>query len=399
MNIKNYIYLTITFPLMLLALVGCSKDDDDTSDTRMPISFSGLGSEEITRAGEVSLSEYITDFTVYGINGTVNAGSFTRKFVVFPDYQVWYTANSANTTSSNSSNWEYVGTNKNSVEQTIKYWDEKTDCHYFWAVGDASKDINKVVDTNGNGLVDKLSVDVNNVDVKDRKKSLYYSDPKCVDKSDYNKPVQLTFHDFASKIRVGFYESVEQPSQTENSGKLYKVTGLQFFGIDEKDGSFTTPASENVCLKGDFVQSGTVDITYDYTNMVANASVTSNINKVKCSFGTLSSEVSVDHPLTTSSANALFATNGDEQYTYVIPHDNKKGLTIKCNVKVESDTNWQPLYATVPATYTNWLPNHSYTYIFKIVSAKDQTIIMLDDVLIDNWRKGGSQDEDEWRNW
>lgn len=384
----------MAFPLMLLALVGCSKDDDDTSDTRMPISFSGLGSEEITRAGEVSLSEYITDFTVYGINGNVNGESFSKKFDVFPDYQVWYTANSANTTSSNSSNWEYVGTNKNSVEQTIKYWDEKTACHYFWAVGDASKEITKKLDANG--LVTKLSVYVKNVDVKDRKNSLYYSDPKRVVKEDYNKPVQLSFHDFASKIRIGFYESVEQPSQTENSGKLYKVTGLQFFGIN--DGSFTTTASENVCLKGDFVQSGTVDITYDYTNMVANASVTPNINKVnKCSFGTLNG-VSDTTPLTTSSANALFATNGGEQYTYVIPYNNTKGLTIKCNVKVESDSDWQPLYATVPATYTNWQPNHSYTYIFKIVSAKDQTIIMLDDVLIDNWLKGGSQD-DEWKNW
>lgn len=386
----------MAFPLMLLALVGCSKDDDDTSDTRMPISFSGLGSEEITRAGEVSLSEYITDFTVYGINGMGNNNeSFSKKFIVFPDYQVWYTANSANTTSSNSSNWEYVGKNQKGEEQTIKYWDEKTNCHYFWAVGDASKAITKEPD---DGLVTKLSVDVNNVDVKDRKKSLYYSDPKCVGNADYNKPVQLTFHDFASKIRVGFYESVEQPSQTENSGKLYKVTGLQFFGID--DGSFTTTASENVCLKGDFVQSGTVDITYDYSNMVANASVTpSNINKVnKCSFGTLNG-VSETTPLTTSSANALFATNGGEQYTYVIPYNNKEGLTIKCNVKVESDSDWQSLYATVPATYTNWLPNHSYTYIFKIVSAKDQTIIMLDDVLIDNWRKGGYQDEDEWKNW
>lgn len=387
----------MAFPLMLLALVGCSKDDDDTSDTRMPISFSGLGSEEITRAGEVSLSEYITDFTVYGINGNVNGESFSKKFDVFPDYQVWYTANSANTTSSNSSNWEYVGTNKNSVEQTIKYWDEKTNCHYFWAVGDASKAIAKEPD---DGLVATLSIkNVTLGDIRVRKKSLYYSDPKCVGNADYNKPVQLSFHDFASKIRVGFYESVEQPSQTENSGKLYKVTGLQFFGIDDY-GAFTASApSDTVWLKGNFVQSGTVDISYDYTNMVANASVTSIINKVDtCSFGTLNG-VSETTPLTTSSANALFATNGDEQYTYVIPHDNKKGLTIKCNVKVESDSDWQSLYATVPATYTNWLPNHSYTYIFKIVSAKDQTIIMLDDVFVENWQKGGSQEEDEWRNW
>ncbi|MDO4992689.1 MAG: hypothetical protein Q4E26_06990, partial [Prevotellaceae bacterium] len=284
MNIKNYIYLTMAFPLMLLALVGCSKDDDDTSDTRMPISFSGLGSEGITRAGEVSLSEYITDFTVYGINGNVNGESFSKKFIVFPDYQVWYTANSANTTSSNSSNWEYVGKNLKGDEQTIKYWDEKTDRHYFWAVGNASKDINKVVDANRNGLIDTLSVGITNDDVKDRKKSLYYSDPKCVDKSDYNKPVQLTFHDFASKIRIGFYESVEQPSQTENSGKLYKVTGLQFFGIND-DGAFAASApSDNVWLKGNFVQSGTVDISYDYTNMVANASVENMTEEGKCSF-------------------------------------------------------------------------------------------------------------------
>ena len=130
--------------LFLFAFVACTSDEDGTSDNRLPITFS-CSEDGVTRA-EVSLSEFISDFKVYGINGDIsgsgNAATFTKKNTVFPDYQVWHTENLANTTSTNTANWEYVGTVEGaygSEEQTIKYWDEKHDGHYFWAIGDFSK--------------------------------------------------------------------------------------------------------------------------------------------------------------------------------------------------------------------------------------------------------------------
>lgn len=389
---------------MLLALVGCSKDDDSTSDTSLPISFSCSGEGEVTRAGDVALNEYIKDFTVYGINGTVDdAGTFTKKFTVFPNYQVWYTENSANTTSSNSSNWEYVGTDKNGNEQTIKYWDEKTQRHYFWAVGDASYQTQQVID---NGLAKKFTVYNVSLDaVKDDKKCLYYSDPVLVEKSNYNKPVQLSFHRFASKIRVGFYEDVEQAA----NDKLYHVTGLQFFDVFVNtngeaefytESSVGSPMSNKVCLKGEFVENAQVDINYSYEGATpaANAVIGNESNQTKLMeyFGTLN--VSEDTPLPTSSATALFAMNGDSQYTTVMPYSNTSGLTMKCYVKVDKDSSWQTLYASVPASYTNWLPNHSYTYIFKIVTKLGNGAIELADVRVDEWKAGESQQE-YWHNW
>ena len=132
-------------PLMLLTFVGCTKDDDDnTSAQRLPITFSCYDGGAVTRSGEeVSLSEFISDFKVYGVNGDITGSGdeavFVKKNTVFPNYQVWHTENMANTTSTNTSNWEYVGTAMDGEEQTIKYWDEKHVGHYFWAIGNYSK--------------------------------------------------------------------------------------------------------------------------------------------------------------------------------------------------------------------------------------------------------------------
>ena len=128
--------------LFLFAFVACTSDEDGNSDNRLPITFS-CSEDGVTRA-EVSLSEFISDFKVYGINGDIsgsgNAATFTKKNTVFPDYQVWHTENLANTTSTNTANWEYVGTVEGaygSEEQTIKYWDEKRDGHCITNLGRA----------------------------------------------------------------------------------------------------------------------------------------------------------------------------------------------------------------------------------------------------------------------
>ena len=124
---RRYILYVVYVPFMLLTFVGCTKDDDDnTSAQRLPITFSCYDGGAVTRSGEeVSLSEFISDFKVYGVNGDITGEGaeavFVKKNTVFPNYQVWHTENMANTTSTNTSNWEYVGTAMDGEEQTIKY--------------------------------------------------------------------------------------------------------------------------------------------------------------------------------------------------------------------------------------------------------------------------------------
>ena len=227
--------------LFLFAFVACTSDEDGNSDNRLPITFS-CSEDGVTRA-EVSLSEFISDFKVYGINGDIsgsgNAATFTKKNTVFPDYQVWHTENLANTTSTNTANWEYVGIVEGasgSEEQTIKYWDEKRDGHYFWAIGDFSK--RGGYDYTESTLPDPHVIEVENItqmDVQDDSKCLYFTKPKYVPKSKYGQPVTLTFLRYCSRIRIGFYEDITQ----SGGDKRYKVVGVDFYRVND-DGTFNT---------------------------------------------------------------------------------------------------------------------------------------------------------------
>ena len=187
---RKYISNIALLPLLILTLVGCTKEDDDNTLQRLPITFSCSDDGVVTRAGEVGLSEFISDFKVYGINGDIsgsgNEAVFTKKNTVFPNYQVWHTENMANTTSTNTANWEYVGTVESS-EQTIKYWDDKHDGHYFWAIGDYSQ--NGGFDYASTTLPDNIVIEnLTLADVSDASKCLYFTSPKYVPEAEYGRP-------------------------------------------------------------------------------------------------------------------------------------------------------------------------------------------------------------------
>ena len=400
--------------LFLFAFVACTSDEDGNSDNRLPITFS-CSEDGVTRA-EVSLSEFISDFKVYGINGDIsgsgNAATFTKKNTVFPDYQVWHTENLANTTSTNTANWEYVGIVEGasgSEEQTIKYWDEKRDGHYFWAIGDFSK--SGGYDYTESTLPDPHVIEVENItqmDVQDDSKCLYFTKPKYVPKSKYGQPVTLTFLRYCSRIRIGFYEDITQ----SGGDKRYKVVGVDFYRVND-DGTFNTNElpTTNVCLRGNFVNEGKVRLTYtnasfkggdNIDNVTTETVPVENGASKYMDFGVLNIAGTQSGVLPTSSSEALFTTNNGSQYTKVLPYNNTEGLTLQCDILVrnqnKSQFTQQNVLASIPAHYTNWQPNQSYTYIFKIVTTPDGAAIILANVEVESWKSDGLI-EDEWHNW
>lgn len=400
--------------LFLFAFVACTSDEDGNSDNRLPITFS-CSEDGVTRA-EVSLSEFISDFKVYGINGDIsgsgNSATFTKRNTVFPNYQVWHTENMANTTSTNTANWEYVGTVEGasgSEEQTIKYWDEKRDGHYFWAIGDFSK--RGGYDYTESTLPDPHVIEVENitqVDVQDDSKCLYFTKPKYVPKSKYGQPVTLTFLRYCSRVRIGFYEDITQ----SGGDKRYKVVGVDFYRVND-DGTFNTNElpTTNVCLRGNFVNEGKVRLTYtnasfkggdNIDNVTTETVPLENGTSKYMNFGVLNIAGTQSGALPTSSSQALFTTNNGLQYTKVMPYNNTEGLTLQCDILVrnqnESQYTQQNVMASIPAHYTNWQPNQSYTYIFKIVTTPDGAAIILANVEVESWKSDGLI-EDEWHNW
>ena len=409
--------LSLFFFLSFL-LFSCTSDEDSTSTNRMPITFSCSDSEVMTRSGDVSLSEYITDFKVYGVNGDISGSgddaTFIKKNTVFPNYQVWHTENMANTTSTNTSNWEYVGTVEGAMgseEQVIKYWDDKHDGHYFWAIGDFSQSGGYTYTESA--IPNPHVIEIDNLTqekIQDDKQCLYFTKPKYVPKSEYGQPVKLTFMRYCSRIRIGFYEDIAQHHEGD---KQMKVIAVNFYKV-KADGTFNTNEipTPNVSLKGDFVNSGKVRLTYTNASFkggsnvddVATETIPAESGKVNnMNFGVLNIAGTQSGALPTFSSQALFTTTSNgEQYTKVMPHNNEDGLTLQCDILVrnqnESQYTQQYVMASIPAYYTNWQPNQSYTYIFKIVTTPDGAAIILANVEVEGWKSDGEA-EAEWHNW
>lgn len=397
------ILILALLPLMLLALVGCNpNDDNNASDESMPISFACSDAGAVTRAGEQSeglpLHRFITDFFVYGINGKVAAdGSFTKRTngTVFPNYKVQYAANSAHTTSSNSSDWEYVGIDG----QTIKFWDKEQDVHYFWAVGQSDKGDFESPVTAADGRVSSLELTSVISDGK-----TFYTDPIIVSKINYGNPVPLRFKSVEARIRIGFYEALE-------SGGDDVVSAIYFYKEQDEDDMSTDGWASTLdkddaaepFLKGLFTDKVNATITYSYPTTGA---PTATLEAEPAEGATTSSflslhsfDVSAEHPLSNDSKNPTYANNGE--YISVLPYDNTQGLTIKCDYDVLSGGTGSPItvegkYATIPAAYCHWQSNMAYTYIFKITEGG---AIVLTDVRVDNWAEGAQTLPLEWHNW
>ncbi len=351
-----------------LLSAGCSSsvdtpDNPDTpGDREYSISFgTSGGAEEVTRAGtSVGLETLgIKQILVYGyktLNGNIQN--------VMPGYTLNYIENSANTTTSNTSDWEYVGqgTDYMGKEQEIKYWDGNSTDYRFFAVLPTYKDnlrydgaavnASTEMSTTGNfsmtftGLEymthtsDGKYYDRKGEEVEEKNIPMYgtlwQGDPATY----YKTPVSLSFVKPYASVRLVFIRP--EGTSTTVLGKDGVTESYITFG--PKDGSTLTG-------------NGEVNVNWAMNGSRETATATA---------GTVT--------LPTMTLNPLKLENQETRYQawpeYLMIPTSTTGDFL-CTVKIytvnsEGTDVFDKRTAVIPAAYMQWKPGYQYTYVFKI---------------------------------
>lgn len=386
-----------------LTLASCSSNDFvgdngpnelQNGNVENDIRFSS-GTTALTRAdlyGSAAATKLNNKFVVYGIKHVSAEGATaTNDAVVFNNFQVAYTASTAGTTASNSSDWEYVGLqayDATPTSQGIKYWDYSADNGYtFYAF--SSSDISYPKVTSDLVQVTKTTADGTSlynkgyeVTVKDGAtlNNLYFSDRVEVPENKYGNTVSLTFRNIGAKVRFGFYETIPG----------YKVQIDKFYIDEDAAAPATAPVVSFANMKD-----GKTDGFYASLQNVK-TSVDQTINVTYYDAGTVINRPKVSNPtggydyhiklgngvigtdLATSSASPTWTDGG--AYTPVFPFEgNTNPLLLKLDFTMTSeDGNGDIIHvygarAIVPAEYVQWKGNFAYTYIFKISDKSNGT--------------------------
>ena len=368
------------------------------------ISF-GAGSSAMTRAnfyGATAAGKLGNKFVVYGTkHEAAETNTAANDKVVYNNFQVAYTANTAGTTESNTSGWEYVGLqayDATPTSQGIKYWDYSAENgHTFYAFSSSdisfpktSSDKIQVTKVTSDGtslynkgyeLVVKLNANLNN---------LYFSDRVPVAKSDYEKTVSFTFRNLGAKLRVGFYETI--PGYKVKIDKFYidedataAVTTFPAMNNGKDDGYFYA-ALQNV-KNATATLNQTLNVTY-YDETTA----TQVINRPKVTnpgagynyylkLGSGSGLINTD--LKTTSSDPTWVCD----YVPVYPFEgNNHPLLLKLDFTMTAEDGSPDVIhvkgarAVVPAEYVQWKSNFAYTYIFKISDKSNGTTGTVDPI-------------------
>ena len=370
--------------------VGNTEAQQSVNESQSVINFSG-GADRITRAtSNTGTVAQMLDgqFKIYGVK-KVN-DSYTNVFV---NYAVW---NSNTKTTSNpdggttegsrtqeENGWEYVGDAGSHFSgfgtQTIKYWDYSATNYHFVAGSPVasftynltSGDITSATVT---GLAGHITANLTsgsgtalNTD------PVYIADPVNVAKVDYNKEVTFSFTRMQTFVRVGVYETIPG----------YHISSINFYEHDASGWKTTPNSAGNIILasteadyfRGANAENGKATVTYNWSTLKYSYELT-GLTEARNWFGGQLSD-----PLATNSTDAvakLYGTDkdmGETGYFAVIPSKEDldvKPILIKCDyVLTSDDTSGETITvkgatAAIPAAFTKWNPNTSYTYLFKI---------------------------------
>lgn len=418
-----------------LALAGCSSDDflgdgsgNGQNSANSMITFGGETGKILRAANDdkkgAEAAELLgNNFVVVGFKGSKTDAANNENYA-FDHYNVNYVNGTANTTESNTENWEYVnqnmevrGAGKSLAEkaklQTIKYWDHSCKSYDFiaFSMGKGHTDAGATTYAKPTA-VDKanlasaaytLTGDVNTLG------ECYISDMKTVLEKDYSKQaVAMSFRHLTSKVRIALYETVPG----------YVISDVKFYDTAENGTS-----SDNGTLFGIFNNKGTLTIYFPTTG-TANAS-NSDYNKAHVSFkaddteGTVSKkdfgkvkynnqkEDQISEGTTYLSQNAAtpsYCGTPANYYQTVLPAEgNSQPANLRIDYKLTATDgtgeviNVKGATATVPAKYTEWKSGYAYTYIFKISqntngstggTSTGLTAISFDAVVIDDEKNG-----------
>lgn len=351
------------------------------------ISFN-LNTPAVTRAnktGAEAAAELNNAFVVGGFKGAESVATT----VVFDNYNVEYTANSANTTTSNTKNWEYVELDVNPLasiyhsgegdKQTIKYWDYSQAQYDFiaYSLGTGGATATAITPSTATSSTDGAYTLTGTTA---KLKTVHISDLETVLNANYNEPVTLRFRKLTSKVRMALYETVPG----------YSVKDVKFYTSDAaiSGGSSSTTAA---LYAGSSVlpTEGTYTVYFPTVNSSDPASdknkahvafTTSTATQTNQTFGALTSNYTTAEKYETPGASylgrasnaATFAGTAAPYYQDVLPLETGTALTLKVDYTLQSIDGTNETIkvvgakAVVPAIYAQWKPGYAYTYIFKI---------------------------------
>lgn len=421
-----------------LALAGCSSDDflgdgsgNGQNSANSMITFGGetgkiLRAANDDKKGAEAAGLLDKNFVVVGFKGSKTDAANNENYA-FDHYNVNYVDNTANTTESNTANWEYVnqnmevrGAGKSLAEkaklQTIKYWDHSCDSYDFIAFSMGKGHTGTPATTYAiPTAVDKdklataaytLTGDVNTLG------ECYISDMKTVLEKDYNKKaVAMSFRHLTSKVRIALYETVPG----------YVISDVKFYDVAENG----TP-SDNGTLFGTFNNKGTLTVYFPTTGTanegnsdhnkahVSFEAATTDGTVSKKEFGTVNYNNQVEGEilektgyLSQTASTPSYCGDAKEYYQTVLPAEgNSQPANLRIDYKLTATDgtgeviNVKGATATVPAKYTEWKSGYAYTYIFKISqntngstggTSTGLTAISFDAVVIDDEANGLQQ--------
>ena len=315
------------------------------------ITFSGNEGEEqtvtrapMTRAG-TPLSEKATSFKVWGhksMDYDEDTGAYSSDQTVFPGYTVNWYSNSAGTTTSNSSNWEYVMPGP--PAQTIKFWDWSARAYRFYAVTGEAYDADEDGVWDDNEYKSSATASAHSISLQTNVAAmnntpyftrLWFStgkQPEYADKQ-FGKPVVLEFLKPYACVRFIFKY-------------VFPREGILLDHVSFKPSDGTTPIARK----------GTGTISYPLTGTAIKESYDPTVDT---SAGALTA-FTVDYD-PEDDGKVYPAPLTEDGWYIVAPNNHQDSYTLSADINAEAKT------AVVPAEFMQWLPGYSYTYIFKIL--------------------------------
>lgn len=324
--------------VLLMGLMGCSGEETgevSQPETGTAIVFAAEQQKEqaVTRAG-TPLKNYVQQFKVYGFKNMSgdDTNGYSDLQQVFPGYTVKWQDNSAATSTTNSSGWEYLNQQAlGQTEQTIKYWDWSAAAYRFFAVTDLKVSGEFVGDDGAYEVTYRVDAEEDDVPYYSH---LWFSTGQLPTYSDkqFGRPVQLVFIKPLSIVRFMFtFENPDDKLYTELTEKDFRPT-----------------------LGGTIKRSGKVHVTYPLTGTAADAKETFRSDAESSGLVAFTQDYY-------ESDDAYINVTEKPSTTYaVLPVTDQGNYTLSLYV------NGEPQECEVPAIYMNWLPGYTYTYIFKI---------------------------------
>lgn len=369
---------------LAICLLSCSSPEQD--DLLIPeplkgsISFGGNSGTwqdaPTTRANkETGLETISKSFKVWGYKtiGGNNTGGFDHYQNVMDGYLVNWTQQTANPTSSNTADWEYVGI----ANQTIKYWDYSATSYRFFAYSipttaagnSTAPSFSGPLTTEGSTNLhasfsipfnyDKDATNVSTPYISD----LWLSDNQNFENRKYGACVKLTFAPIITKVRFKFnYQAESQVS----------ITNISFRNVND----VPSPTSGNII------------ITYPITGMDTQASY------IWETTGTETELINFTIPYE-EEGDLNHQTTTRKKWYFVPPLGDSK-TTQQSAYIITADINGKKATATVPAEFMQWKAGYQYTYIFKITEAG--TNIAFTNMQVEKWvetpikNNGGTED-------